>query len=103
MLQIYISSTYEDLVDYRRAARDAILALRLFPVEMEEYRAADERPLDRCLKDVRSSDAYVGIFAWKYGFRPNNGDKSITQLEYEEALASGKPSYIFDSSVEFVG
>jgi hypothetical protein len=62
---------------------------------MEDYRASDERPLDRCLQDVRAADAYVGIFAWKYGFRPSNGEKSITQLEYEQAVASKIPSYIF--------
>jgi hypothetical protein len=26
--------------------------------------AADERPLDKCLADVRSCQAYVGIVAW---------------------------------------
>jgi hypothetical protein len=95
VLKIYISSTYSDLADYRRAARDAILALQQFPVGMEDYRASDERPLDRCLQDVRASDAYVGIFAWKYGFRPGNAEKSITQLEYEQAVASKIPCYIF--------
>jgi hypothetical protein len=95
VLKTYISSTYEDLQDHRRAAQDAILALGRQPVGMEQYRAGDERPLDRCLEDVRSSDAYLGIFAWKFGFRPNNGEKSITQLEYEQAVACKIPCYIF--------
>jgi hypothetical protein len=86
MLRIYVSSTYSDLVEERRAAKDAIFSLGHFPVGMEEYAASDERPLDRCLSDVRSCQGYVGIIAWKYGFRPGGGEKSITQLEYEEAL-----------------
>ena len=95
MLRIYISSTYKDLIEERAAVKEAILGLRHFPVGMEEYGAADERPLDKCLADVRSCQAYVGIIAWRYGFRPNEGEKSITQLEYEAADANRIPRYIF--------
>jgi hypothetical protein len=95
MLRIYVSSTYEDLVEERRATRDAIFGLGHFPVGMEDYAAADERPLDRCLRDVRSSHAYVGIVAWRYGYRPNGNGKSITQLEYEEARANSIPCFLF--------
>jgi hypothetical protein len=48
-------------------------------IAMEDYVAGDERPLDKCLEDVRACQAYVGIFAWRYGFIPNGYDKSITQ------------------------
>ncbi len=95
MLRIYISSTYEDLIEERRAVRDAVHGLRHHAVGMEDYAASDERPLDRCLEDVRNCDAYVGIFAWRYGFRPSGGEKSITQLEYEAAKALNKPRYLF--------
>jgi Domain of unknown function (DUF4062)/inactive STAND len=95
MLRIYVSSTYSDLVEERRAAKDALFSLGHFPVGMEEYAASDERPLDRCLSDVRSCQGYVGIIAWKYGFRPGGGQKSITQLEYEEAEKHRIPCYIF--------
>jgi hypothetical protein len=95
MLRIYVSSTYSDLLDERRTAKDAIFGLAHFPVGMEEYAASDERPLDRCLRDVRSCHAYVGIVAWKYGYRPQGGQKSITQLEYEEAAAHKIPRYVF--------
>jgi len=38
---------------------------------------------------------YIGLFAWKYGFIPDGQSKSITQLEYECAVKSGIPFYIF--------
>lgn len=95
MLRIYVSSTYKDLIDERTAVREAILALGHFPVAMEEYGSADERPLEKCLADVRSCQVYVGIIAWRYGFCPNGGEKCITQLEYEAADAKGIPRYIF--------
>ena len=65
---------------------------------MEYYIAEDKRPLDRCLDDVASCDVYVGIFAWRYGYVPSNGNPdglSITELEYRHALASGKACLIF--------
>jgi hypothetical protein len=95
MLRVYISSTDEDLVKERRAARDSVHDLGHYAVGMESYGASNERALDRCLRDVRSCQAYVGIFAWRYGFRPNAGEKSITQLEYEEAQSSDIPCLIF--------
>jgi hypothetical protein len=62
---------------------------------MESYVAEDRRPLEKCLADVSGCDVYVGLFAWRYGFVPDGHDKSITELEYREALAGGKPCLIF--------
>ena len=39
---------------------------------MEDYVAKDQRPLQMCLDDVASSDVYVGIFAWRYGYIPED-------------------------------
>jgi hypothetical protein len=62
---------------------------------MEEFTAATSFPLDRVLKLVRETDAYVLIVAWKYGFIPDwtkvlalpttaddPSSKSITEWEY---------------------
>ena len=57
--------------------------------------AEDKRPLDKCLEAVASSDLYVGIFAWRYGYRPPGYDKSITELEYRKAVECGKKCLIF--------
>jgi hypothetical protein len=67
MTKIYISLTYEDLKEYREAAGHALRRLDHHVVGMEDYVAADERPLDKCLKDVAACDVYVGIFAFRYG------------------------------------
>ena len=40
--QIFISSTYTDLVEARTKVRDAILSIYHFPVGMELFGAADE-------------------------------------------------------------
>ncbi len=96
MAKIYISSTYADLKKEREAAAQAVRRLEEHQaVAMENYVAADQRPVDKCLQDVRSSDVYVGIFAWRYGFIPQGYDKSITHLEYETARQAGLPCLVF--------
>lgn len=77
-LKIYVSSTFEDLKDYRRRVYDQLRALRHDVIAMEDYVAADERPLDKCLRDVRDSDVYIGLFAWRYGYVPRAGNRGST-------------------------
>jgi formylglycine-generating enzyme required for sulfatase activity/predicted Ser/Thr protein kinase len=95
MARIYISSTYEDLKKEREAAAKAVRRLGHQPVYMEDYVAGPQRPVEKCLQDVRSCDIYIGIFAWRYGFIPDGYDKSITHLEYEAANKAGIPCLIF--------
>jgi tetratricopeptide (TPR) repeat protein len=85
MTQIYISSTYSDLVEHRRQVYDVLRKMRYDVVAMEDYAATDERPLDKCLADVATSQLYVGIFAWRYGYIPPGQKQSITELEYRRA------------------
>ncbi len=70
MTKIYISSTFSDLKECREAVYKALRALRHDVIAMEDYVASDQRPLDKCLADVVASDIYVGIFAYRYGFKP---------------------------------
>jgi hypothetical protein len=95
MAIIYISSTYKDLINERQAAAQAARRLDHTTKVMEDYVAADERPVDKCLQDVRNSNVYIGIFAMRYGFIPTGYDKSITHLEYEAAKQAGIPCLIF--------
>lgn len=98
MAVIYVSSTYEDLKDYREAVYRALRRLGHDVRAMEDYVASDSRPLDKCLKDVAAADVYLGIFAWRYGFVPtrdNPQNQSITECEYRKAVECGKPCLVF--------
>jgi WD40 repeat protein len=106
-LRIYLSSTFEDLKQYRAAVFDALEKAGLRVARMEGYVALDERPVDLCLKDVAQSDIYVGLFAWRYGYVPpaehgNPDGCSITELEYRLAAKDQKCRLIFfaDPSTE---
>jgi hypothetical protein len=97
-MKIYISSTFEDLKDYRENVYKQLRKLRHDVISMEDYVAGDQRPLDQCLKDVGTADIYIGIIAWRYGYIPlehNPDNRSITELEYRHALGSHKQCLIF--------
>jgi hypothetical protein len=97
-LKIYISSTFEDLKTYRERVYHSLRTLRHDVIAMEDYVAADARPLDKCLRDVAESDLYVGLYAWRYGYVPPKGNpkqRSITELEYLEASKRNKPRLLF--------
>jgi len=98
MANIYISSTYSDLVEHREAVYRTLRRNGHNAIAMEDYVAIDKRPLDKCLEDVASCDIYVGIFAWRYGYIPkedNPAQKSITELEFRHAVANGIDCLIF--------
>jgi len=95
MTTIYLSSTYQDLKDHRKAVFDALRQSGYQVIAMEDYVARDERPVDKCLADVDRADIYVGLFAFRYGYIPpadhgNPDGKSITELELRRAEADPK-------------
>lgn len=95
IVRIYVSSTYSDLVDARSTVYKALRSLRHDVIAMEDYVATDQRPLDKCLADVATSDVYVGIFAWRYGYVPPSQEQSITELEFRKAVETSKPCLLF--------
>jgi tetratricopeptide (TPR) repeat protein len=97
-LQVMISSTVRDLEEYRAEAKDACLECGMFPDLMENRPAQDAKAIAASEKMVNESDVYLGIFAHRYGYTPteNNPSKiSITEMEYNRAIAEGKPRLIF--------
>ena len=97
---VFISSTSEDLKDYREKARDAALLAGFMPRMMEYFAASGSNPpLRACLEKVSGSpieppaDVLVLIVAHRYGWVPRDqsgsGRKSITWLECEQAQRNG--------------
>lgn len=100
MAKIYLSSTFEDLKEHRRIIYDMLRKVRHDVIAMEDYVAADRRPVEQCLKDVQEADIYVGFFGFRYGYVPPEGhgnpkQLSITELEFQHARDLGKPCLTF--------
>lgn len=100
MLTIYLSSTFEDLKDYRRAVSEALRKSGYQVLAMEDYVAADRRPVEKCLNDVEKADFYIGLLGFRYGYVPppehnNPNGWSITELEFRYAESRKKPCLMF--------
>ena len=96
--KVYVSSTFVDLEKHRLKVKEALERAQYDVESMEKYPAFDERPEDKCLADVAECDYYVLILAHRYGFVPradNDERRSITHLEYEQAVARKKPILAF--------
>jgi hypothetical protein len=60
------------------------------------YEHAQDPPVASCQADVAGSDHYVLILAARYGTRQSDhGHKSVTELEFEAALAAGCTLHAF--------
>src|SRR3982750_4140249 len=96
---VYISSTYADLKNFRQAVINCVVSLVDYytPVSMEFYDAEDIHFVQKCLNDVEASKIYILILGKRYGYIPKGFNKSITELEYERAVAcqeKGRPMEI---------
>ncbi len=92
--QIFVSSTFDDLKDERRAVIEAILNLGHIPIGMEAFQASDEEQWSYIKKRIEQTDYYVVIVAERYGSTTKEG-VSYTELEYDYAREQGVPRAAF--------
>lgn len=88
--QVFISSTFEDLKEERRAVQDLVISTGDFPVQMESFPAADEDQFDFIKSLIDTCDYYVLIIAGRYGTIAEDG-MSYTEKEYRYAVSKGVP------------
>jgi hypothetical protein len=94
-LPVFVGSTFADLQLYRRAVQDALTQLETIVRGMEHFGSKPGRPMDECLRIVESCKVYIGIFGMRYGSIPDDSDRSMTHLEYDEAQRLELPSLIY--------
>ncbi|SDL77359.1 DUF4062 domain-containing protein [Arthrobacter sp. ok362] len=88
--QVFISSTFTDLVDERREVIQALLELDCLPAGMEMFPAADEDQWTLIKKVIDQSDFYVVVVGGRYGSMSELG-MSYTEMEYDYAVGQGIP------------
>lgn len=111
-MRIFVSSSFEDLKEHRAAAIRVLRQLGHEVLAMEDMIAGSVAPLTKVLEMVDRSEAYVGVFAWRYGYVPAavaapkppvapampitvDGDTSITHYEYLRAVQRKLPVMAF--------
>jgi hypothetical protein len=83
--QIFVSSTFRDLVEERQDAIKSILDLGHIPAGMEGFPAIDMEQLKYIKKIVDQCDYYILIVAGRYGSVDADGI-SYTEKEYQYAV-----------------
>ncbi len=116
-LQIFVSSTFDDLKEHRAAVIEAIDRMEHDSVRMEAFGSRPKDSVEYCAQQAASADALVVLVAHRYGWVPEDetpsedetpaadGSKSITWIEVEAARSAGKPvyAYLVDEAHEWSG
>ncbi|MFZ5855393.1 MAG: DUF4062 domain-containing protein [Chloroflexota bacterium] len=95
MMKVFLSSTYNDLIEHRKAAHDALEQLGLHVIWMEAFGARPVESTKACLDEVAECDLFVGIYAHRYGYVPKGKKASITEQEFNHAEKLDKPIFGF--------
>ncbi len=82
----------------------------MFPIDMDNFVAADANALQVCYDRFREAEIFVGIYAHRYGYSPTenetyrdkdgnlrcgDGKTSITEWEYRWAIELGIPCQLY--------
>ena len=99
---VFVSSTMYDLSDLRAGLQQFIegIGWRAVLAEHSSFSVdTSETTIENSLRNVReNSDIFVMVVGARYGSVDPDSDKSVTNLEFLEARASGVPVYVFVES-----
>lgn len=90
--QVFVSSTYKDLIEDRQTAVEAILDAGHIPAGMELFKSGKSQ-METIYKWIDESDVYMLILGGRYGSIEPDSGKSYTHLEYEYALQKNMPVF----------
>lgn len=92
-LQVFISSTYTDLIEERQVAIQAILDAGHTPAGMEFFNVDNESQFKTICRRIDESDVYMLILGGHYGSINKASGLSYTELEYRYALSKNMPVF----------
>lgn len=100
--QVFISSTYSDLMNERKQVLDVLLMADCIPAGMENFVATDDEQFNVIKKVIDLCDYYILILGRRYGSVNEETGISYTEMEYNYAVDRGIPVLVFalDDSVE---
>lgn len=92
--QVFVSSTFSDLLEERQEVMQALLELDCIPAGMELFPAANESQWSLIERVIDDCDYYIVIIGGRYGSIAEDG-QGYTEKEYDYALHKGKPVLAF--------
>lgn len=98
--QVFISSTYTDLIEERQIVVEGVLNAGHIPAGMESFKAGSSQ--EDTIKDwIKASDIYVLVLGPRYGSL-NKDMVSYTQWEYNLAKEYQKPMFAIVLSNDYI-
>lgn len=92
--QVFVSSTYTDLVEERTEVMKALLELDCIPSGMELFPATNDESWSLIQKEISNADYYLLVIGGRYGSVTEEGI-SFTEKEYGFAIDQGVPVLAF--------
>lgn len=93
--QVFISSTYTDLIEERKKIQEILLMADCIPAGMEAFVATNEEQFNVIKKVIDLCDYYVLIVGGRYGSVNENTGLSYTEMEYDYAVEKNIPVLVF--------
>lgn len=106
-MNFFLSSTYEDLKDVRKAAINFLYGIigdvknstgEL--IAMEFFDASMNTCKEECLRQLDASDIVIGIYGERYGTMDDETGLSMTEIEFDYAKEAQKPILAFVQRTE---
>ena len=91
--QIFVSSTYKDLIKERQADVEAILKAGHIPAGMELFTAGNDSQMVTIQKWIDDSDIFMLILGGRYGSIEKATSLSYVELEYDYAIRNEIPVF----------
>lgn len=91
--QVFVSSTYEDLIEERKVVSQAILESGCIPAGMELFPATDKTQWEFIKSVIDECDIYLVILAGRYGSLGKDdlgNEVGYTEMEFDYAQKKGK-------------
>lgn len=93
--QVFISSTFSDLIEERKKILETLLMADCIPAGMEAFVATDAEQFEVIKKVIDLCDYYLLIIGKRYGSVNETTRLSYTEMEYDYAIEKGIPVLVF--------
>lgn len=98
-MRFFISSTFEDLKEYRRYTIEYLKNLTDKKTgnfaAMEYFAASEATSKEICLSELEKSDIVIGIYGSRFGSVEEETGRSMTEIEFDRAVELSKPILAF--------
>lgn len=94
-MRVFVSSTYADLQEHRKAVDQIINRLSAQYSGMEYFGSRPHEPKHVCIEEIGKCQVFIGIYAHRYGWIPDGDSLSITEQEFDYARQAGLDCYCY--------